>query len=137
MSFERKIVLGLIVLVMIIGVMWVKFAFAFQNEPNSVALYSVLPDEKYPKRNTILVTMGSRLAAAAFFIDENTPMAVLMASLSKKYGPPTRYTNISALWEGQMSTIECIPDSGLLVVYSTPGLKALSAVLYLYLLEKT
>ena len=101
MSFERKIVLGLIVLVMIIGVMWVKFAFAFQNEPNSwrgyvwgtkledmdvtvaqmdrikgydVALYSVLPDEKYPKRNTILVTMGSRLAAAAFFIDEGTPI---------------------------------------------------------------
>jgi hypothetical protein len=158
MSIERKIVVGLVVLVCMLGIVWSKVAFAFPNEPVGycshkwgtpvsemasvlekktisikeikIDIYEVAKKDECSK-DLILFLEGKMASVTTLFICENS-LKEAATGLLAVFGPPTRTTNVSAAWQGEIATIEFVPSKRILIIGSTTSMASVEALLEWY-----
>ena len=158
MSTERKVVLGLIVLVFILGIVWIKGAFAFPHEPTGfrkcpwgtpveeltfkikkfksmpeikVDLYKVIEGTPTGIQEMIIVLDGKLAGMSAKMSDEKTIRLMLEAMVSM-FGPPTHKTEMSIGWMGETAVVEFLPYEGAFIIGSKSGMNSVEALLEWY-----
>ena len=157
MSIERKIIVGLIILVCMLGIAWTK-AFAFPNEPTGfrghkwgtaakdltfevekvksikeikVDVYRITKPSA-PHLKELIVTLDGKMAGLSIKIEGEAKIIAMAQDLLKRHGRPTEYTEQSVMWKGNTSIIEFVPDLGLLAIGSLTGMESIEALLEWY-----
>jgi len=157
-SIERKIVVGLIALMCILGVVWADMAFAFKNEPTGfrnnkwgtkvedltfkatktesleeikVDFYTV----KQPSNSFkgMIVALDSRLVMVITRLTDPSKAETFAEIMVELYGPPHNITRTTVLWTGETSSIEFSPNEGVVIIGSTTGMQSVDALLDWYL----
>jgi len=154
MLTKRKMVIGL---VMLLGIVWVNAALAFQNEPTGfrgnswgtpienltfkvkkiksleeikIDVYLVLP--KRPEIGTMLVALDGKLAGVSAKLENEEFMESVAKTLIMAYGEPTEYTEESVIWKGNTTIIEFVPSLRTLTIGSVTGMMSVEALLEWY-----
>lgn len=158
MSTERKVVLGLIVLMLALGVVWVRTSFAFPNEPTGfnnnkwgtpieamnleVNLYKKLPNTKVAfyepaVENEVfvirLIALDGKLVGANLTSKDRSKAALreMAYTIVELYGDPMYvYEEFGALaWVGEVSVVQLYVNDGTVLYGDPAGMNSVENVL--------
>lgn len=155
MLTKRKITVGLIILTLVLGLVWVQGALAFTNEPTGfrghpwgtpiedlsfkikslqsipeikVDIYGVVDVSPQDVKEMIFALDG-KLAGMSGQLGTAEESKAMVMVMIQTFGPPTKRTDVSLIWEGETAYVEMLPNYGTFVIGSATGMHSVEALL--------
>lgn len=156
MSLERKIIVGLIFLMFLLGLVFIQKSFGFPNEPTGYfnykwgtpvkkfdcVLVKVLSIEEVnidlyaPEQQegvaTTLVFLDGKLAALVFRLLGDVDIKEFANSLFMAFGKPTEVSTTSIMWKSETAVATLNVATNTVIAGSTTGLDSMEALLRWY-----